>query len=787
MKIFDNYTINNGFDSDEQLLYRYSAGLQVYNLSLHPTWDIFCIDLDGDGDHDLCACNDVGFTPTQCRDSTPCETTWPEITADTRPANRKNTCGGNTESLEDEGCSFGTLFPADYDTAGTTHLNNSICPKCHFIDDLINTEQLSTSNHYTASFRLWIACDTGSETVFDGDDMEFIVGAYQQYDCNDCDGCSNFTVYDLETNDSTSGINWNTVTTDISCAANKACDEDHDDNANSSFSAILNSPCRTLDGFSCSIDDDCISNQCNSSSLCEPKLANGLDCVTDISCESSYCNNKSTDFQYACIGDIEDNYFIQHANFSNKTCMNEPQRDNYTNVTLLTCAETSFQEYCNNSLDMNETNNFSLLINPCLEIEYQLNCRCSSSEPSPNCPIDNKFNDVWDDVELLRNNGSWINTGESNCNPPGSSQIDELGTGWFMDMQFCDSSLAWQTANSEGDLVDVCNSYGLTINIDEGSSQMAIGDSFVVHTTTTDFFPDDYMITYFVSNKSNFSKWWLGFGAVEDIFCIGNSSRFPTQCTATDYTTQINLSNVNGTGTSYTDFANNYSLYVGLDIFTDSVTPQEFNVFNFSVKTPACFNDTICFTGNTTGFSNCTQATDIQFNVTTFQKCFNPGTFNAFCSDENDSTPIGSCGAACSNELLDDFETAIDYGGFCGVCDNDVLDLLINETEVDYGGKCGQCDTDADKNSDAAWILTIGKTFPFDTDQCAEGQGVIGFITIISLMIIIIIVVLFLIFILFSFLLTAGIGRQVAIIVINKLRDEFIDKKEKFIKNKDEE
>lgn len=105
----------------------------------------------------------------------------------------------------------------------------------------------------------------------------------------------------------------------------------------------------------------------------------------------------------------------------------------------------------------------------------------------------------------------------------------------------------------------------------------------------------------------------------------------------------------------------------------------------------------------------------------------------------------------CNNGIKDNYESAIDYGGPCGSCDDGSLSPLIGEVDVDYGGKCGYCITPPNKQLDSLWQIIDKNRLDIDvyvnseiypnSKYCQESEGVISSTIFFMLLLIIAVIV----------------------------------------------
>lgn len=121
----------------------------------------------------------------------------------------------------------------------------------------------------------------------------------------------------------------------------------------------------------------------------------------------------------------------------------------------------------------------------------------------------------------------------------------------------------------------------------------------------------------------------------------------------------------------------------------------------------------------------------------------------------------------CSDNLQNDDETDIDWGGHCGSpyfikCTNGILDNVTNESSIDYGGVCGQCDNSSVTTDEDLIFLKDTNTivYPFDTAQCIEPIEIKGGVTVFLLIIssILIVPIAFVIIILVTLLIILLFG-----------------------------
>lgn len=90
----------------------------------------------------------------------------------------------------------------------------------------------------------------------------------------------------------------------------------------------------------------------------------------------------------------------------------------------------------------------------------------------------------------------------------------------------------------------------------------------------------------------------------------------------------------------------------------------------------------------------------------------------------------------CSDGLMNDDESDVDWGGHCGTptflrCNNNFKDYATDEVDVDYGGLCGACLNNSNKSVDDDWLFLKEAQlikYPFNVSQCPESQETQGFI-----------------------------------------------------------
>lgn len=126
----------------------------------------------------------------------------------------------------------------------------------------------------------------------------------------------------------------------------------------------------------------------------------------------------------------------------------------------------------------------------------------------------------------------------------------------------------------------------------------------------------------------------------------------------------------------------------------------------------------------------------------------------------------------CRDNVKNDDETDIDWGGRCGTpyfykCNNNQLDNVTFETSIDYGGFCGNCTTNATSSTDDDWFILKESnfiTYPFNsTILCPKSEeiqgGVISFVLIVTglLFLPLMMIAIVLVFFILYYLIVGGI------------------------------
>ena len=122
---------------------------------------------------------------------------------------------------------------------------------------------------------------------------------------------------------------------------------------------------------------------------------------------------------------------------------------------------------------------------------------------------------------------------------------------------------------------------------------------------------------------------------------------------------------------------------------------------------------------------------------------------------------------SCIDNIQNDDETAVDWGGHCGFpyfvkCNNNILDNVTSETSIDYGGDCGNCEnTSITEDLNLNLLIEGGLiVYPFNSTQCDESEavqgGIVFFVVLISS--ILLVPVILILVVLIVVLVIGGVG-----------------------------
>ncbi|NQU98004.1 hypothetical protein HQ533_00915 [Candidatus Woesearchaeota archaeon] len=102
---------------------------------------------------------------------------------------------------------------------------------------------------------------------------------------------------------------WLNVKSNIGlCTGLEECDENHDDDISTTYNEVIDSPCRTKNENSCSVVDDCLSDNC-ASGTCKPATETSCTDSTDndgdgkIDCDDSDCEGETGPGGKICCND----------------------------------------------------------------------------------------------------------------------------------------------------------------------------------------------------------------------------------------------------------------------------------------------------------------------------------------------------------------------------------------------------------------------------------------------------------------------------------------------------
>jgi len=256
----DNWTVNEGDGNDGVAWGGYYLDIGLNSLTSNA--DIVCWDWDDDSEYSHCYF-ETGVSEYECDD-------------DYLIKSEPNGDYVNLSSLYDGHCSLGDGgCDHEIDTGSSGQSWSEYRDTIYFED-----------------------CDSvASYTNVDAKKYWIIYG--HQYDCDSEPGPS--TDPDYEGNyDSWLNIKANTS----KCSASQECDENHDAIVSCTASATPSDPCRTKNWYSCSDDDDCISDKCEQS-----------ECSTcsDSQCTSAYWNSCTNNGALCCAGDaVPDQYYCEY-------------------------------------------------------------------------------------------------------------------------------------------------------------------------------------------------------------------------------------------------------------------------------------------------------------------------------------------------------------------------------------------------------------------------------------------------------------------------------------------
>ena len=133
--------------------------------------------------------------------------------------------------------------------------DNGRCVITNDIGEWHNIDTASSGDKWTCTVRarFYDNCEDSDYSWGDESSPYYVVSP-KKFDCDDTD------YYDLEGNYEDN--NWKDIKRDISCLPYQACDENHDDQYVYDPEGDIPNPCRTLDGYQCSVGDECISDNC---------------------------------------------------------------------------------------------------------------------------------------------------------------------------------------------------------------------------------------------------------------------------------------------------------------------------------------------------------------------------------------------------------------------------------------------------------------------------------------------------------------------------------------------
>jgi len=170
---------------------------------------------------------------------------------------------------------------------------------CYINPDLEDDHSMDTGSNGDSwtcgiDIRGYLDCDdsSGEQGIVnwegqDGRSYWIVYG--HQYDCDSSPGPSTDPDYE---GDYGSWVNIKSNTG--RCSASEECDENHDEDISYSSTATPSDPCRTKNWYSCSDDDDCISDKCEQDEC--------STCSND-ECTSAYWNSCTDNGDLCCSGD----------------------------------------------------------------------------------------------------------------------------------------------------------------------------------------------------------------------------------------------------------------------------------------------------------------------------------------------------------------------------------------------------------------------------------------------------------------------------------------------------
>ena len=236
----DDWDYNEGASDDAAVWGGYYLDVGLNDLTSNA--DVECWDWDGDGEYSHCFF-ETGVSEYECDDN----------------FNIKSEPNGDYVPLSD-------LY------GGHCALGDGGC------DHEINTGSSGQSWSLYVDAVYFEDCD-GAASYTDVDNRKYWVVYGHQYDCDSDPGPSTDPDYE-----GYYGSWLNIYPNTGKCSASEECDENHDQIVSYTASATPSDPCRTKNGYSCSDNDDCISDHCVNY-VCRP---------TDPYCGDSYCDTGET-------------------------------------------------------------------------------------------------------------------------------------------------------------------------------------------------------------------------------------------------------------------------------------------------------------------------------------------------------------------------------------------------------------------------------------------------------------------------------------------------------------